>query len=343
MKLIKYILLFSLSLGTSCLSTSTNLYPSNDEQVKSDDINFIKQLKEYLTVRIQLCIDQVPAGHGLLVHFQQSSFKTSSSKDVKTKNQSKYQKRFIKTAIKTFKEMPLEQRLGVMSTLAGTITLPSYMTSAAQAWDAEQISKIKSKAVEVELKKSKNGGGGGGNKTSPKPKLVKHAAKIVQLPPPLLPPVHGKRSFDQIYLVKRSMELNKLKKSQSITKGFASMSHGSPTIHGLQNGSHSTAHSTTRKAFSSSNISKPNANKTKQTNQTVSKVMSWMSASVNLLYIPVAWMTTHKAQRVTDDDTHSYKKRDVNEFMDERLPIVKCIPIAHLGERDFIIPLGALS
>ncbi|PWN33888.1 uncharacterized protein FA14DRAFT_156566 [Meira miltonrushii] len=330
MKSIRYIfvsLLIARGLGSPVLMGNvgdTNVRSSIDNQELFSEFN------KYFADKVQLCIDQAPANHGLLIYLQQQSpKKISPSRDEQADNGTRYQKRFFKSLYKTFKGMPAEQRIGVFSTMVSAYTLPAYMTSAAQAWDTEQISNIKSKAAEMEVKKSKGG------KSTPKPKKNPK----VLIPPPILPIIHVKRSLE-----KRGADLRKIQKAGSMTKSILHSSHGPGSVHAIEAGMHSPAHSALSRVGSShSSPAKPEPKKPKQANPTVSKVLTWVGGSIQLLYIPVGWMTTHKVQRVTDDDTHSYRKRNYSKYSNEEFPTITCIPIAQRGHSDFIIPKGALS
>lgn len=310
MKLIWCISVTVFTIGGLCSpipSTSTSTY--------TDNLLLNSEFNEYFADKIQSCINQAPANHGLLIHFEQvSSPKDSPSFYTRNVDDgTRFEKRFFKSLYKTFKGMPAEQRISVFNSMASAYALPSFMTSAAQAWDAEQISNIKSKAAEIEVKKSKKG-------------ITKKPSNKVIIPPP--PPHIRKRSA----LEKRTTPLNKLQKSNTFTKSILHSSHGSG------GGSPRTVQSVMQ--HSTSMINKPKVKEEKKANPTVSKVLTWVSGSINLLYIPVAWMTTHKVQRVTDDDTHSYKKRNYNQ--NDQFPIITCIPIARKSKNDFVIPTGAL-
>lgn len=330
MKLIRYVFVSLFISTTSCSpifldqdgKTSTRKIINNEET--------FHEFNKYFAAKVQLCIDQSPANHGLLIYLQQPyPQKISSPEDDQNDSGTIYQKRFVKSLYKTFKGMPAEQRIGVFSTMVSAYTLPAYMTSAAQSWDTEQISKIKSKAAEMEVKKGKGG--------NPVPKLKKNPKILI--PPPILPIVHAKRSLE-----KRGGDLKKLQKAGSITKGILHSSHGLGSPHVVEAGIHSPVHSSLSRVGSSHSApAKSEPKKAKQANPTVSKVLTWVGGSIQLLYIPVGWMTTHKVQRVTDDDTHSYRKRNLKMFSNEDFPTISCIPIAQRGKNDFIIPKGALS
>ena len=329
MEVIRYIVVSLLFVGSYCSPISPKLDKSEDARTYSHSVQFNNELNEYFAAKIQICIDHAPINHGLLIYIQQPSSANEdciSGKNVKIDNGTKFQKRFFKSMYKTFKNMPVEQRIGVMSTIASAYSLPSYMTSAAQSWDSEQISKIKSKAAEVEVKKSKNG------QSAPKPSKPPKIPKVILPPPPALTP-HMKRSNKED---EQLIQLDKREKTGSITKSI---------LHHASSGSHSPIHSSLSKA-GNSHIPTPKIEpkKAKEANATVNKVMTWVGGSINLLYIPVAWMTTHKVQRVTDDDTHSYKKRNIESYKGKKeFTLITCIPIAQRGKNDFIIPKGALS
>jgi len=289
--------------------------------------NHERRIANHILKEIKECSSLLPNDTGFLVHIDYSNSYMQPIQE--NKNQSNptnsiIQKRILHKLVKTWKSMPIDQRLQAVGNLAGIIALPAFLTGAAQAWDAEQIQKIKQKAAEAEIKK--NGG------------IKRKNSSTSDMPPP--PPSafnHVKR--DEVVMF---LDCDECKEQRSFPKSISkSIGHvHMPSIR--PSASHASSHMTSTMSKPISSAPKQTANAIKEPNPTVARVLSWTGAMTSLMYIPAAYQAIHKAQYVTDDDTHAYRRRSMkDEFAADQMPIITCVPVAKKG-LNFIIPKGAL-
>lgn len=300
-----------------------------------------RRMADYILQEVNNCRSLLPSENGFLVHIDYSKTYMKPRQENTNQQQpnSEIQKRVLHKLVKTWKSMPTDQRLQAVGSLAGVLALPAFLTGAAQAWDAEQIQKIKQKAAEAEVAKHKGG----------KRKAVKESTSAMPPPPPSAFN-HVKRDGIMVLLDEVQDDRGGRKEQRglggTITK---SMGHVHlPTFRpsaghaASKTASHAGSHMSTSMSRTVSSAPKQ-VSTMKEPNPTVARVLSWTGAMTSLMYIPAAYQAIHKAQYVTDDDAHAYRRRGMDDGDEDagQLPIVTCIPVARKG-LNYVIPEGAL-
>lgn len=334
-----------------------NSYSTSSRQSSSSDWKKDRERRtaNFILKEVKRCRDLLPNEIGFLVHIDYSKAFIPYQEDKVNPNDSIIQKRVIGKMIKTWKSMPTDQRLQAVGSGAGLLALPAFLTGAAQAWDAEQIQKIKQKAAEAEVKKK------GG-------KILTKQAATSAMPPPPPPSAFNHVKRDEIMILERMQDYQSSSKEQrgfpstiSKSMGHVHLPSVRPTAsHAAgktvsQFTGHISGHAASHaKSFRSTASSRPistsqkPSNSMKEPNPTVARVLSWTGAMTSLMYIPAAYQAVHKAQYVTDDDAHAYRRRRLNDegmtfdrSQIDELPFVTCVPVSRKGS-DYIIPKGAL-
>lgn len=312
-------------------------FTSSQYNTKQWKENQERKMANYILQEIKNCRSLLPSENGFLVHidYSTSSYMLSPVQETSSNSNSLMQKRVLRKLVKTWKSMPTDQRLQAVGSLAGVLALPAFLTGAAQAWDAEQIQKIKQKAAEAEVAKHKG----------VKVKKEKDQSTTAMPPPPPSAFNHVKRN--EIIIQYDRKEQRGLPGTISKSLGHVHLPSGRSSMNraASRGATHAGSHMSTGMSKSVSSATKQ-ANTVKEPNPTVARVLSWTGAMTSLMYIPAAYQAIHKAQYVTDDDAHAYKRRAINndegmEF-DLQLPTVTCIPIARKG-LNYVIPEGALQ
>ncbi|PWN34415.1 uncharacterized protein FA14DRAFT_181037 [Meira miltonrushii] len=302
-----------------------------------------RRMANYILQEVNNCRTLLPSDSGFLVHIDYSKtyLRPNQENTNEPRPSSMVQKRVLHKLVKTWKSMPTDQRLQAVGSLAGVLALPAFLTGAAQAWDAEQIQKIKQKAAEAEVAKHKGG----------KRKVVKESTSVMPPPPPSAFN-HVKRD-EIMVLLDEVQDDGGERKEQRGLGGTISKSMGHvhlPTVRpsashaASRAASHAGSHMSTAMSRPVSSAPKQ-ASAIKDPNPTVARVLSWTGAMTSLMYIPAAYQAIHKAQYVTDDDAHAYRRRgmdDEEEIPSDQLPLVTCIPVARKG-LNYVIPEGALN
>lgn len=292
------------------------------------------------------------------------------------------EKRFLSTIAKTWKNMPVEQRFQVIGTAAGVLAVPAYLSSSAQTVDEEQIRRIKQAVARKKVEQSERKSGptppkpstasppppakptastqpGPGNRTG----NFKHTSTgnqasrdgQVHIQVDYDPARSHVRStlfvpgsFESSRMYRRSPEplrvpasttriLNEGKDLTRAASFGSRVSSASSKVHHAPSSASGTASS-----HVASTASQVGEKQVKTPNATVSRVLTWTSLMTSLLYLPAATQVFLRTHSKDEQDLKKYRRRDHLEGQ-SLMPIVTCIPIAHVGSEDFIIPPGALA
>jgi hypothetical protein len=87
------------------------------------------QVVSHLASRLQTCINQVPSEHGLFFHIEDLSEEPVSSY-AEGQGPGLNRRGMLRSVHKGWNDMPFDQRLGVISTVAGTAAVPMYLLGA---------------------------------------------------------------------------------------------------------------------------------------------------------------------------------------------------------------------
>ncbi|UZJ52431.1 hypothetical protein CBS101457_001751 [Exobasidium rhododendri] len=277
------------------------------------------EIATHFESKLQACASQAPPDHGLLIYI---SDRMNGLDHIAKDNEElpPVKRQAVKKFFNGWNQLPFNQRLQVLTTTVGALTVPLYLISAGISFNEWQITKTKDEAIKrAKLAKEQN---------------EKKLAKAQESK-------SGAKEHDD-----KKVASERDDKKKRHTRGFPLLPPPPPFIAAFRKRSlGDNAKKVVAMFRRGSTIAQHEVKAPKKENVTLSRAMALVGASTTLLYLPSGYLGLRRAMAVRDGDTSAYKRSLVDDGDSMEGFTFTCVPVPvqKKGEERYEVQSDALN